>query len=351
MKKLKFLLSFFFAFIFLGSCKITENLHQVDNKNLELAKQYSENRSGQALLVWSDGELLLEDYQNDTSPRKRHSITEISTLFSGLTVLTAREDSLLQLDEPLSKTITEWQNHSSKSQITISQLLHLTSGIKGGNHKSIPTSEEILNKPLINPPGEKFIYGPIPFHVFGILMHRKTKFHYLSDKILNPIGIEGGYWTIEQEAFEHSIDRFTMPRLFDGSNLTASELGRIGKLLLNDGKWDGKTIIDDLDPLTKPTKASPGYGLGVWLNKNVSSKSDSTFLNNLPENIFLMRNNNQKKLIYDGAPSDLFMAAGRHNQRLYVIPSKEMVIVRLGGADLRWSDAKFLARLLNGTAL
>jgi regulator of protease activity HflC (stomatin/prohibitin superfamily) len=42
------------------------------------------------------------------------------------------------------------------------------------------------------------------------------------------------------------------------------------------------------------------------------------------------------------------MAAGRFNQRLYVIPSREMVVVRLGRANRTWSDPAFLARLLCG---
>jgi CubicO group peptidase (beta-lactamase class C family) len=59
----------------------------------------------------------------------------------------------------------------------------------------------------------------------------------------------------------------------------------------------------------------------------------------------------QQRLIYDRAPPDLYMAAGRYNQRLYVIPSLKMIVVRLGRADRRWSDAEFLARLLDGRRL
>jgi hypothetical protein len=53
-------------------------------------------------------------------------------------------------------------------------------------------------------------------------------------------------------------------------------------------------------------------------------------------------------MIYHDGPNDLLMAAGLFNQRLYVIPSREMVVVRFGRADATWSDAEFLARLLDG---
>lgn len=333
------------------SCTTSKEIGKIGNNSLELAKEYSEDKSGEILLVWADGDLILEDYQNDTSPEKRHSLAEISTLFSGLIALAAKEDGLLNLDEPVSETITEWQDNTEKSSITISQLLHLTSGIEPGNYKSIPPMGKVLNKPLIHPPGQEFRYGPIPFQIFGLVIHNKEASNYLKERILNPIGIEGGYWKIDQEVFTSEVNSYTIPRFFDGASLTAEELGRIGRLLLNQGKWEDKTIINDISPLTQPSPASPGYGLGVWLNKNINTKSDSSFISNLPENIMLLRGTNKEKIIYDEAPSDLYMAAGRLNQRLYIIPSKEMVVVRLGGADLRWSDVKFLARLLNGQRL
>ena len=46
------------------------------------------------------------------------------------------------------------------------------------------------------------------------------------------------------------------------------------------------------------------------------------------------------------APADTFMAAGAHDNRLYVIPSRDLVIVRLGDGHRRWSDDAFLAALL-----
>jgi multidrug efflux pump subunit AcrA (membrane-fusion protein) len=53
-------------------------------------------------------------------------------------------------------------------------------------------------------------------------------------------------------------------------------------------------------------------------------------------------------MIDPSGPSDLFMAAGLFNQRLYVLPSQDLVVVRLGRADRSWDDAAFLGRLLRG---
>jgi CubicO group peptidase (beta-lactamase class C family) len=83
------------------------------------------------------------------------------------------------------------------------------------------------------------------------------------------------------------------------------------------------------------------------VSSTLSAADSLSFWPHVPERILLPRG--QDRLIYDGAPPDLFVAAGRYNQRLYVIPSRQMVVVRLGRADRTWSDGAVLACLLDGT--
>lgn len=148
-------------------------IHDERNR-LQKALQYSEDKSGDALLVWIDGELILEEYHNGYNPAKPHILAEVSTLFSGLTALAAEDDGLIDLHEPVSETITEWKNAPQKSKITIFELLNLTSGIEGGTYRSIPTYEQAIQTPFVYPPGKQFLYGPNAFQVFGMLMMRKA---------------------------------------------------------------------------------------------------------------------------------------------------------------------------------
>ena len=75
----------------------------------------------------------------------------------------------------------------------------------------------------------------------------------MKDQLFQPLDIAGGWWTPVAEAEEASSRRKELtPRLFDGAHLTPRELGRIGRLLLNDGRWDGEQILEHVDLLTEP---------------------------------------------------------------------------------------------------
>lgn len=336
---------------FLAACAVTENIAIEKKENQRRAQEYSAQKAGDALLVWTDGELTLEDYQNGYNPESAHPLTEVSTLLSGLVALAASQDGLLTLEEPVSETITEWKDDPQKSKITISDLLHLTSGLDGRDYKSVPSYQDAISTPLIHEPSDGFEYGPTAFQVFGALMERKTEGGYLKSRILEPLGIPGGRWLVVPNTTSEEISTMSdlAPRFFDGAHLKAKELLRIGILLVQDGTFEGKEVISNLNKITEPTTASPGYGLTVWLNADIESywkaEKDTSFFNEIPADIMFIRE--EKKLISDTAPSDLYMAAGRFNQRLYILPSKETVIVRLGREDYTWDDSEFLDLLLN----
>ncbi len=259
-----------------------------------------------------------------------------------------------------------WRSSPQKSKITLFHLLHRTSGLKqfGVGRGPAPAYEEALAAPIVESPGEKFRFGYADVQALGAVLERTdakrtdAKSPMMKERLFLPLGIPGGrwLWVSQNSESETSAGSPQAPplsmRLYDGAHLTARHLGRIGQMLLQGGQWKGKTITENLDLLTEPTQASPGYGAGVWLNVPLDSIPQAQFerfWSQVPESILLAHD--KKRLIYDGAPPQMHMAAGRYNQRLYVLPSKEMVIVRLGRANRTWSDAEFLARLLDGKSL
>ncbi len=330
-------------------------------RRLDLAGEYSSEKAGDALLVWVDGTLVLEAYQNGYDPEQPHILTEVSALFPALAALTVVDDSLPALDEPVARVVQEWRSSPRKSRITLSHLLHRTSGLKQyGVEGDVPSYEEALTAPMVGEPGEKFRFGSTDVQALGtVLEQTNIGEEMMKERLFLPLEISGGWWqsVSERSESERSVASPQSPqaeglnmRLHDGAQLRPKALGRIGRMLLQDGQWKGETIIENLDPLTEPTQASPGYGAGVWLNVLLDSISPDRleqFWSQVPERILLTHD--EERLIYDGASPQMYMAAGRYNQRLYVIPSLQMVVVRLGRADRTWSDVAFLARILNGS--
>lgn len=340
--------------LLVGGCAGSKHATPSLEKRLERARSYSAQIDGDALLVWIDGELVFEDYPSDYDPTEPHILTEISALFPTLVLLKATGNGQLALDDSVAEHLSEWRDDPQKSKITVSQLLRHTSGLRPGDFDAPPTYEEVIAAPIVHGPGAGFRYGPTSTQVLGTIIERKLGSRpVFKEELFLPLDIPGGRWSYVGDEANKNTFRGLPVRLFDGARLTARELLRIGRLLLQNGRWKSKQIIESVEALTQPAPASPGFGLGVWLNAKIpppdSSGPGPEFFRHVPERIMLPRG--QERLIYDGAPPDLYMAAGRYNQRLYVIPSLEMVVVRLGRANRRWSDAEFLARLLDGNSL
>ena len=308
----------------------------------EMAAAYSAAHRGDAVLVWEAGTLVLERYQNGYDADAPHMLASGTKTFAGVMALAAAADGFFALDDLVAQYLPTWQDDPQKAQVTIRQLLHLTSGLDPGGVGDIPPFDAAVQAELLDAPGTRFRYGPTAFQVFGALLQHvldgEDPVGYLKRRVLTPIGAEVGGW--------NDVDQRD-PHLAGGAHMTARDWLRFGRLLLSDGRWNGEPVLPAglLDALTAPTPASPGYGLTVWLNAAVDTSH--AFFDHAPASV---RPDGPSGMIYADGPSDLFMAAGLFNQRLYVIPSEQMVVVRFGRADAAWSDAAFLARLLDGRA-
>jgi len=108
------------------------------------------------------------------------------------------------------------------------------------------------------------------------------------------------------------------------------------------GTWNAKQVIrkELLAECWQGTKPNPAYGLTWWLKKPVPD----SILHQIP----LLEHEMGEIVRSDWLPEDLSMAAGAGKQRLYVIPSLKLVIVRQGAflGSRSFSDAKFLELLL-----
>lgn len=285
------------------------------------AARYSADHDGDAVLVFRHDSLLLEDYQNGFDGESPHPLASGTKTFSCVLAALAQGDGLLRLDEPVARTLVDFQTDSLKRQVTIRQLLNLTSGLD---------ADEVAR------PGERFAYGGVGFAVFGELLakklHGQDLVAYLRRRIFTPLGVDVTDW--QRDDAGH-------PYLSSGAAMTARAWGRFGLLLLHRGRWQGRQLVpaSELAECGHGSAANPGYGLGMWLNA-----SDPTG----PPPPGVQRAGPKDRLILaPDLPHDLWMAAGSGGQRLYVLPSQHLVAVRFGhntGPDYR--DDVFLRTLL-----
>jgi CubicO group peptidase (beta-lactamase class C family) len=129
----------------------------------------------------------------------------------------------------------------------------------------------------------------------------------------------------------------------NGAYLTAREWSKYGQFIIQNGKWDGKQIVKEklLKECFKPSEANKGHGLTFWLNVQGG---------NGPRHLPMKSKSDDKGgFIYpDGLP-DIIGALGAGKNRMYMIPSLKMVIVRQAEGDkLGYTDSEFLRLLLNG---
>ncbi len=298
--------------------------------NLEKGWTYAQDFKSMAVLVMQNEKVIFERYANGGSKERGQALASGSKSFCGTVAAAAVQDGLLKYDELVSDTFPEWKKDPLKAKITVRQLLNLTSGLdpgKSGTKDERSGWEDAKSSKMTGKPGEQFAYGPNPFNTFGLLMEMKLKTKswedYLNSRILKPLGISLKY-----------VGRCAdgRPQLAGGAWMTPSDWLTFGQFILQDGKWKGKQIIrkDLLDELYKPTKANPSYGMSWWLNKDAESS-------------LVGRN------VEPGLGDGFRMAAGAGKQRLYILPTQNAVVLRMGKVVDRargWSDNAFLGAIL-----
>lgn len=340
-----------FSLLFVTGCDNSstgsdnDDLGPIPSDNLEAARVYAmENEDGgprgQALVIWHDDEILLEEYRDDFNGQQLHSIWSGSKSFAGLLAAIAVRNELFTFDTTLGELIPDWDPESERGKITIRQLLNLTSGIETApvgdfNQKA----DEWLSADMVYERGSTFNYGPTPFYILSWIFVEVFEINpitYLNEHLFLPLGVAKGEWS--------TVD-LIYPNLAFGGNFSALDWLQIGILLMNGGILNGNEIIPNnlMDQLLTPSQAARGYGITFWLNKPIGPSSDAMRIPGVTTT------QTTQRVISDIMPDDLFMMSGAFGQKLYICPSLNLVIVRYGIVVLgNLSDDEFFSRLLEG---
>jgi CubicO group peptidase (beta-lactamase class C family) len=313
---------------------------------LRAAAEYSAAHSGLSFLVMKEGQVIFQDYPNGHSASEAHKIYSGTKGFWILAALKATEEEIIDLDDRVANTLPEW-NAGGKSRVTIRQLLSFSSGLDATNSLHGDGFENrdaiAVRAPLVGQPGASFIYGPAALQVFHEVFKRKlvsrgeTPTQYLERKVLHPLGLGPQRYLADREG---------NPLLATGFMLTARQWARMGQLILN----GGSPVVSphSLSLAFRGSSANCAFGMGFWNNAMAGQPSARELdVEDMLEPKWYNQNWHNVCLCAQ-APSDLVAAVGSGYQRLFVIPSEHLIIVRQGQFG-RFSDGEFL-RLALGRA-
>jgi CubicO group peptidase (beta-lactamase class C family) len=192
----------------------------------------------------------------------------------------------------------------------------------------------------------RFQYGPIPFQCFGEVMKRKlapkgeTVAAYLKRRILDPIGLNVAFWRSAATGD---------PALPAGASLTPREWVKFGEMVRLGGKLNENEVVSEtlLKECFKPASANPAYGLTWWLLGGGDDTATTAADGGNTTTKKAKRALAQRKALDFRPPADSVAAMGKGKQRCYVIPSLELVVIRMGDSvGQEFSDNEFLAKLL-----
>jgi len=287
-----------------------------------------------AVVVLYNGQLITERYADGFNAHtKLAGWSMTKTVFSALTGILVKEGRL-RIDEPA--PVPEWRGvNDLRHAITLKNLLQQRSGLD---------FEEIYSKPsdATRMLYEKADMGgftashPLKYKPGDIFYYSSGNSNILSRIIRQTLG-DSLYYSFPYQQLFYKLGMYSAviepdaSGTFVGSSYmyaTARDWARFGLLYLNDGVFNKERILPEgwVKLSTRPAPESlQGYGFQIWLNTG----SDTT-IKHCPD-----------------APGDMFYADGFESQLIFIIPSKNLVVVRLGLTQHNNFDAnKFLQEIL-----
>lgn len=288
----------------------TKSLSSLDwNENaVEDLNEYLIQANSKSFMILVNGRIVMEEYFDGHTQSSSWQWNSAGKTLVATTTGIAQQEGLLNINNIASQYLgTEWTSEPIEKEnlITSRHLLTMTSGLDDDSQLVIKS-----NLTYLADAGTRWSYS----NVFQLLMDvvaaaSDQEFDtYFDAKLKNKIGMDG-YWNTGA--------------IFTIYHSTTRSMARFGLLALNTGKWKEEQIINETffnESISTSQNINPSYGYLWWLN----GKSD-----------YMVPGG---QTVYDGplvpqAPADMYAAMGAEDQRIYVIPSLNMVVVRMGEAS------------------
>lgn len=262
------------------------------------------------IVVHQDG-VVAERYREGITADTRLLSWSMGKSFTNALVGIMAGDGLVDIHAPMD--IPEWQG-DGRAAITLSDLMQMQSGLEWNEnygtrsdvnlmlHREEDMGLFALSKPLMAKPGTHWYYSSgstniIVRYLRGRFASEEEFLQYIHERLFDPLGIDN-------PCFEPDMSGTPV-----GSSYlyaTARDFARLGHMYLHDGCVGEERLLPEhwVEYTTTPASDSKGgYGACFWLNRSKT---------------------------YPSAPEDMYSCQGHDGQMIFIIPSKELVVVVLG---------------------
>ncbi|GAA4071609.1 serine hydrolase [Flavobacterium cheonanense] len=271
---------------------------------------YLQLKHSKSFIILVNGRIVLENYFNGhsaTTPWYWASAGKtLTTTVTGI----AEQEGLININNKVSDYLgTGWTSAplAKENLITCKNLLSMNSGL----NETLGDNVSPANLQYVADAGTRWAYHNVYVKLQDVIAQQsgQTWTNYFNTKLRDKLGMTGGAWINSGDGLSVYWS-------------TSRNMARFGLMALNKGKWNGNQIVNEAffnNATTTSQSINQSYGYLWWLNGKSSYR--------LPQTQFQFNGS-----IIPSAPSDMYCALGKDDQKIYVIPSKKMVIIRMGDA-------------------
>ncbi|PIB39192.1 serine hydrolase domain-containing protein [Maribacter sp. 4G9] len=287
---------------------VTPSSLEWNESQIDPLRDFLIQTNSKSFMILVNGRIVIEEYFDGHTAQEPWEWNSAGKTLVSATTGIAQQNGLIDIDNKASDYLgTDWTNMDldKENLITVRNLLTMTSGIDDTKQLVVKS-----NLTYVADAGTRWAYGNVFQKLMDVVAESSaTEFEtYFNATLKSKIGMDG-FWNVGT--------------IFTIYHSTTRSMARFGLLSLNNGTWDGEQIIDAsffTESVTTSQSINPSYGYLWWLN------GKSQFM--VPS----------EQTVYPGslvpnAPADMVAAMGAKDQRIYVVPSKNMVVIRMGDAS------------------
>lgn len=298
----------------------------MDRERLRRAVSYATARGAQSVRIYRHGCLVARSGNDPVTEKMRLAGWSMTKGVVSVVVGRAAAMGLLSVDDPISKYLDGFEGielDQAHGELTIRQFLTQTTGLRMAwvndlwAAGSTDSAADELARPFQAEPGSTFLYAQTAVTVLVAVVEAATGEDFgdfARRELFEPLGIPRIQWHWGRDG-SGRIQGFAF------LDMAPVAWARLGHLLLDEGMWGGRRLLDADYILQgrEGTEANPGYGF-LWRTNSGDWNIDSGF----------PHYERKDEPNWPGLPRDAFAFSGLFDQHVIVIPSLDMVVVRMG---------------------